>query len=94
MIMPVNASEKKQGLRPISYMKVISDLNDGIHYSVLQRTLDSVAAEIKIPFYAIKMDVENFEFFVLKVVRKYCQISPIINTELWTMKTDPLLCHP
>jgi FkbM family methyltransferase len=83
MIMPVNSSVKKQGLSHIVHESIM-DLNEGIRYSVLQRTLDSVAAEIKIPFYAIKMDVENFEFYVLKggteCIAKY---RPIIYCELW-----------
>ena len=83
MIMPVNASVKKQGLSHIIH-ESISDLNDGVYYSVLQRTLDSVAAEIKIPFYAIKMDVENFEFFVLKGGKEsIAKYRPVIYTELW-----------
>jgi FkbM family methyltransferase len=83
MIMPVNASVKKQGLSHMVH-ETIQDLNEGVRYNVLQRTLDSVAQEIKIPFYAIKMDVENFEFYVLKggsdCIAKY---RPIIYCELW-----------
>ena len=83
MMMPVNASVKKQGLSHVLH-ESINDLSDGIRYSVLQRTLDSVAAEIKIPFYAIKMDVENFEFYVLKGgAESIAKYRPIIYCELW-----------
>jgi hypothetical protein len=83
MIMPVDASVKKQGLSHVVH-ESINDLNDGVRYSVLQRTLDSVATEIKIPFYAIKMDVENFEFYVLKGgTESIAKYRPIIYCELW-----------
>jgi FkbM family methyltransferase len=83
MIMPVNASVKKQGLSHVVH-ETIENQHDGVRYEVPQRTLDSVSAEIKIPFYAIKMDVENFEFYVLKGGREsIAKYRPIIYTELW-----------
>jgi FkbM family methyltransferase len=83
MIMPVNALVKKEGLGHVVYENM-NDLDDGIRYSVLQRTLDSIAAEIKMPFYAIKMDAENFEFYILKGgTESIAKYRPIIYCKLW-----------
>jgi FkbM family methyltransferase len=83
MILPVVGSVKNQGLSHVVH-ESLTDFNEGIKFSTLQRTLDSIATEIKIPFHAIKMDVENFEYFVFKggieCLEKY---KPIIYCELW-----------
>jgi FkbM family methyltransferase len=83
MILPVQDSIKNQGLTHVVHDS-LTEFNEGIKFSTLQRTLDSVANEIKIPFHAIKIDVENFEYFVFKggmeSLEKY---RPIIYCELW-----------
>jgi FkbM family methyltransferase len=83
MILPILDSVKNQGLSHVVHDSLM-EFNEGIKFSTLQRTLDSVADEIKIPFHAIKMDVENFEYFVFKggmqCLEKY---RPIIYCELW-----------
>lgn len=83
MILPVLESVKNQGLSHVVH-ESLTNFNEGIKFSTLQRTLDSIAEEIKIPFHAVKIDVENFEFFVFKggmeCLEKY---RPIIYCELW-----------
>jgi FkbM family methyltransferase len=83
MVMPVVNSVKNQGLSHVIHEE-LNDFNEGIMFSTLQRTLDSIAEEIKNPFHAIKMDVENFEYFVLKGgIQSIEKFRPIVYCELW-----------
>ena len=85
MVMPVVDSVKMQGLSHVVHDS-IKEYNDGHKFKVKVNKLDDVN-ELKksgIKLTAIKMDVENFEFFVLeggkKLIEKH---KPVIYTELW-----------
>lgn len=82
MVMPEVKKVKMQGLSHVVH-ESIPDLNTGRRYAVPQHRLDAlveVVADVK----AIKIDVENFEYYVFKggegILRKY---KPIIYCELW-----------
>lgn len=85
MVMPVIGSVKMQGLSHVIHPS-INEYNEGNKFSVEVKTLDEFFskenASLKIS--AIKIDVENFEFFVLKggeQLIKKCR--PLIYIELW-----------
>ncbi len=86
MVMPVISNTKMQGLSHIIHDS-ITEFNEGITYKVTIKKLDDIEllnalnqGEIS----AIKMDVENFEYFVLEGARKLLlKHKPIIYTELW-----------
>jgi FkbM family methyltransferase len=83
MVLPVLDDVKSQGLSHVIH-EDLTQFNEGIRFSTIQRTLDSIAAEIKVPFHAIKMDVENFEYYVLKGgIESLEKYRPIIYCELW-----------
>lgn len=85
MVMPVRNSVKFQGLSHAVH-ESIPDNNDGIRFKVPVQTLDEMSEfkNMKFPLSAIKIDVENFEYFVLKggenLLIKY---KPIVYAELW-----------
>jgi len=85
MVMPMIGSVKKQGLSHVIH-ESISEFNEGEKFTTDIRQLDEIT-EIKnsgLPVTAIKIDVENFEYFVLKggqeLLKKW---KPIIYCELW-----------
>lgn len=85
MVMPVIGSVKMQGLSHVVH-NTITDNNEGTHFKMPVKKLDNID-EIKNadkPVTAIKIDVENFEYFVLdgakELLKKY---KPIIYCELW-----------
>jgi FkbM family methyltransferase len=82
MVMPEVQNVKMQGLSHVVH-ESIPDYNEGRRYSVPQHRLDQLA-EVVDGMQAIKMDVENFEYFVLKggeaALRKF---KPLIYCELW-----------
>ena len=85
MVMPLVGSVRKQGLSHVVHESII-EFNDGEKFTTEMQTLDSIP-EIKIsgmPVIAIKIDVENFEYFVLKggqeLLKKW---KPLIYCELW-----------
>ena len=85
MVMPVVKSVKMQGLSHVVH-KSIHEFNEGDKFSVEVKTLDSIAElnkeDQKIE--AIKMDVENFEYFVLLGGSQLIDRNrPLIYTELW-----------
>ena len=81
MILPIQGKTKMQGLAHIKHDS-IELWNDGEEYEVEIETLDDLFKNQKIA--AIKMDVENFEFFVLKGGKNIIQRDrPIIYVELW-----------
>jgi FkbM family methyltransferase len=85
MVMPVVENVKMQGLSHVVHDS-INDFNEGTKFNVEVKKLDKISefnnGTKKIS--AIKMDVENFEFFVLDGGKKIIQKNrPIIYTELW-----------
>lgn len=82
MVMPEVKNVKMQGLSHVVH-ESIPDLNEGQRYSVPQHRLDDLP-EIVTGVTAIKIDVENFEYFVFKgameTLRTY---KPLIYCELW-----------
>jgi FkbM family methyltransferase len=85
MVMPVQNSAKLQGLSHVVHDS-ITEFNDGEKYKTPLTTLDIFVYENKItePIIAIKLDVENFEYFVLEGGRETINRDrPIIYTELW-----------
>jgi FkbM family methyltransferase len=85
MVMPVQKSAKLQGLSHVVHDS-IEGLNEGIRYKTTITTLDNFITENQIEgrLSAIKLDVENFEFFVLEggiqTIKKH---RPVIYSELW-----------
>jgi FkbM family methyltransferase len=83
MVLPVVQSVKMQGLAHVVHPDLI-DFNEGITYTVKQRTLDSIEELQQVPIAAIKLDVENFEYQVLLGAQKLItRCKPIIYCELW-----------
>ena len=81
MILPIQGKTKMQGLAHIKH-ETIELWNEGEEYEVEIDTLDTLFENQKIA--AIKMDVENFEFFVLKGGQKIIERDrPVIYVELW-----------
>ena len=81
MILPKLNNVLFQGLSHIKH-ESITDLNEGENYTVEMKTIDELFKTEKIQ--AIKMDVENFENFVLKGgLSVITRDHPIIYTELW-----------
>ena len=85
MVMPVVDSVKMQGLSHVVHDS-IEEFNEGARFDVPVKKLDNLEelTEGDKRITAIKMDVENFEFFVLdggkELIRKN---RPLIYTELW-----------
>ena len=83
MIMPKFGKARKQGLSHVVHDS-IDTFNEGTKYTVEVVTLDSVLNDENCQPKAIKLDVENFEYFVLKGGQKIITThKPIIYTELW-----------
>jgi FkbM family methyltransferase len=82
MVMPEVQKVKMQGLSHVVH-ESIPDFNEGKRYAVPQHTLDGLA-EMVAGVKAIKIDVENFEYYVFagaaSTLRKY---KPLIYCELW-----------
>lgn len=85
MIMPVISSVKMQGLSHIVH-ESITENNSGETFKIRMKTLDSLEElrNAKRKISAIKIDVENFEFFVLEGAKDIIkQYQPLIYIELW-----------
>ncbi len=81
MILPINGMVKMQGLAHVIH-ESIDEWNDGKKISVKSIKLDDEFKNQKIA--AIKMDIENFEFFALQGGKKIIQNNlPVIYLELW-----------
>ena len=82
MVMPKVQNVKMQGLSHVIHDS-ITEFNEGERYSVPQYRLDDLGEAIE-GVKGIKIDVENFEYFVFKggeaMLRKY---KPLIYAELW-----------
>ena len=88
MVMPVHKSARLQGLSHVVHQS-ITENNEGEKFSTPVITLDSFFKDNPSggQLTAIKIDVENFEYFVFKgateTLKKY---MPIIYCELWENK--------
>lgn len=81
MILPFENKVYFQGLSHVKH-ESITELNDGKEFEVEMKTLDSLFPNKNI--IAIKIDVENFEYFVLKGGEMLLKThQPIIYAELW-----------
>ncbi|MEI6122117.1 MAG: FkbM family methyltransferase [Bacteroidota bacterium] len=85
MVMPVKKSARLQGLSHVIHDS-ITEWNEGEKFTAPLTTLDTFIEVNKITskITAIKLDVENFEYFVLEGARKTLAVHhPIVYCELW-----------
>lgn len=85
IIMPEIGQVKMQGLSHIVH-ESIKDLNEGKKFKTEIRKIDNLDCinNSKEKLIAIKMDVENFESFVLEgAIATLTKHKPLIYTELW-----------
>lgn len=81
MILPFEDNVYFQGLSHVKH-ESITEMNEGKEFEVEMKTLDDLFPNKKI--IAIKIDVENFEYFVLKGGENLLKThQPIIYAELW-----------
>lgn len=82
MVMPEVKRVRMQGLSHVVHDS-ITEFNDGQRYSVPQHRIDSLG-DIVQGVQAIKIDVENFEYFVFKGAEETLRtFKPLIYCELW-----------
>lgn len=82
MVLPEVDAVKMQGLSHVVH-ESIEDFNAGKQYDVEIDTLDNIIPTSK-RVEGIKLDVENFEYFVLKGGERIIdRDKPVIYTELW-----------
>ncbi|MFL5762576.1 MAG: FkbM family methyltransferase [Bacteroidia bacterium] len=85
MVMPVIANVRMQGLSHVVHDS-IPENNEGERFKVPLKMLDRMQELMNEPkrISAIKIDVENFEFFVLDGAKQLIQKNrPVIYAELW-----------
>jgi len=85
MVMPVLEEVRMQGLSHVMHDS-ITDFNEGKKYTTPIGTLDDceILKAVTGPVTAIKLDVENFEYFVLNgAAETLAAHRPLIYTELW-----------
>lgn len=88
MILPYNGKTKMQGLSHVKH-ETIDEWNEGQEFEVPIKMLDKLFPEDRIQ--GIKIDVENFEYFVLKGGLKTLEKQkPVIYAELWENKNRDL----
>jgi FkbM family methyltransferase len=81
MILPLNGSTVMQGLSHVKH-ESITEWNDGKEVEVPLEKLDNVLNGQ--PVQGIKIDVENFEYFVLKGGERILRENrPVVYAELW-----------
>ncbi len=81
MILPEKDGAKMQGLSHVKHDS-ITEWNEGSEFEVAIKPLDSLFGDEKIQ--GIKMDVENFEYFVLNGAKELLtKHKPIVYIELW-----------
>lgn len=81
MILPEKDGAKMQGLSHVKH-ESITEWNEGTEFEVPIKPLDAIFGDEKIQ--GIKMDVENFEYFVLNGAKELLtKYKPIVYTELW-----------
>ncbi|MEL7530917.1 MAG: FkbM family methyltransferase [Bacteroidota bacterium] len=84
MQMPLMQGVRMQGLSHIVHDTIEGYDTKSEEYSVAQVVLDEVLADRPKPIAAIKMDVENYEQYVLKgALKLIAEDQPIIYMELW-----------
>jgi len=84
MVLPMFGASMEQGLVHVVH-ELLTDNNDGIRFTVELRRLDDVASVSRpgTVITGIKMDVENFEQFVLRGARQLIERhQPLIYIEL------------
>jgi FkbM family methyltransferase len=85
MVMPIVSKVRMQGLSHVLHQS-ITEFNEGETITVAAKVLDDMQElrELTKPLSGIKIDVENFEFFVLEGSKKLLQKhKPIVYAELW-----------
>ena len=85
MVMPVISSVRMQGLSHVVH-ETIPENNEGERFKVPLKMLDKIDELVNCAkrISAIKIDVENFEFFVLDGGKKLIEKNkPVIYAELW-----------
>jgi len=84
MVLPIINSVKMQGLSHVVHQK-ITEFNHGEIFNVPVQTLDSFAEKKSLEkINAIKIDVENFEYFVFEGGKNLIETHhPLIYCELW-----------
>lgn len=84
MEMPIMQGVRMQGLSHVSHSSIEGYQEKGVKFKVEQRSLDKMKELQELTISAVKMDVENYEQFVLKggleLFRKH---KPILYCELW-----------
>ncbi|MFT5859244.1 MAG: FkbM family methyltransferase [Flavobacteriaceae bacterium] len=81
MILPTKGGAKMQGLSHVKHDS-ITEWNEGIEIETPIEPLDKIFTDQRVQ--GIKMDVENFEYFVLMGGKELLKKNlPIIYTELW-----------
>jgi len=85
MVMPVLDKVKMQGLSHVVEGNDNDPLNQGLTFTVPVKKLDEITELQALPaIHAIKIDVENFEYPVLKGARALLvKHKPVIYCELW-----------
>lgn len=82
MVLPEVENVRMQGLSHVVHDS-IDDFNEGRQYKVKMDTLDNLVPRTEVVS-GIKLDVENFEYFVLKGGQNLLERDhPVIYTELW-----------
>lgn len=85
MVMPVISSVRMQGLSHVLHSS-ITENNEGERCKVPLKMLDNIEVLLKAPqrISAIKIDVENFEYFVLEGAKILLNKNkPVVYAELW-----------
>lgn len=81
MVLPVDKKVRMQGLAHVVHDS-IGEWNEGELVKVSCDTLDNIAADEQVA--AIKMDIENFEYYALLGGKELIQkFHPVIYLELW-----------
>jgi FkbM family methyltransferase len=91
MVLPMQGKTKLHGLSHVCH-ESISEFNSGLHYEVNIKKIDDMETVNNQQIGGIKLDVENFEYYVLKGSEELLKRDkPIIYTELWDNK-NRVLC--
>ena len=81
MVLPEDGATRLHGLSHVIH-ESIAEWNDGERFKVPCTTVDSLFQNLDIQ--GVKIDVENFEYFVLKGAQEtIVRCKPIIYAELW-----------
>ncbi|MDW3649199.1 MAG: FkbM family methyltransferase [Bacteroidia bacterium] len=84
MEMPIMKGVRMQGLSHVNHSSIKGYQENGVTFTVRQKCLDKMEELQDLNISAIKMDVENYEQFVLKggleLFRKH---KPVLYCELW-----------